>query len=286
MANADFERPAGTAKHAGWWDWKPAQHALDFLQKAGRIGVHSRVHFHKRYMAMDAMLPTLATVQPLTLEQMWRERMLRSLAAMGAASRTDLARYWTWPGWAAPAQRATLAALVAEGRVSEVAVEGEKAHWFARTEDLPALERAHRKRAPSTGTTLLCPFDSFLWHRERVLGLWGYHYRIEIYVPAAQRKHGYYTLPLLHDGQLIGRVDLKTHREDNVLEARHVHFEPWFAKGEPAPGVTWGKLDRDAALTGLSDSLRSLATHVGVEHVTVTKCTPPKLLAPLRKLLR
>lgn len=285
MANADFERPKGRGKHAGWWDWKPAQHALDFLQKAGRIGVHSRVHFHKRYVAMDAMLPAITQVQPLTLDQMWRERMLRSLAALGAASRTDLTRYWTWPGFSAPAQRATLAALVADGLVSEVAVEGEKAHWFARTEDLPALERAHRKRAPSTGTTLLCPFDSFLWHRERVMALWDYHYRIEIYVPAAQRKHGYYTLPLLHDGHLIGRVDLKTHREDDVLEARHVHFEPWFASGSGAPGVSWGAIDRDAALAGLVGSLRSLAEHVGVSRVLVTRCTPAKLLVPLRKLL-
>ncbi len=286
MANADFERPPGTAKHAGWWDWKPAQHALDFLQKAGRIGVHSRVHFHKRYVAMDAMLPALADITPLSLEQMWRERMLRSLAAMGAASRSDLARYWTWPGWSAPAQRATLAALIAEGRVSEVAVEGEKAHWFARTEDVPALERAHRKRAPSTGTTLLCPFDSFLWHRERVLALWDYHYRIEIYVPAEKRTHGYYTLPILHDGQLIGRVDLKTHRDNGMLEARHVHLEPWFAKGTPAPGVAWGAIDRDAAFAGLAEALRSLAAHVGVQRVAISKCTPASFRRPLESLLR
>lgn len=286
IANADFERPKGRGKHAGWWDWKPAQHALDYLQKAGRIGVHSRVHFHKRYAAFDQLHGANGTSAVLPVEQAYRERLLRSLAAMGAASADDLARYWTWPGWAAPDRVATLRALVHEGQVSEVQVEGESRVWYARTEDLPALEKSHRRRAPSTGTALLCPFDSFLWHRERVLALWGYFYRIEIYVPAPKRKHGYYTLPILHDGHLIGRVDLKTHREDGVLEARHVHLEPWFAKGEAAPGVAWGTLDRDAALDGLADALRSLAAHVGAERVTLARSTPASFAPVLKARLR
>src|SRR5262249_16374472 len=134
----------------------------------------------------------------------------------------------------------------------------------------------------SQGSTLLSPFDSFLWHRERVHRLWGYFYRIEIYVPGAERQHGYYCLPLLHDGQLIGRVDLKTHRERDVLEARHVHFEPWFAKGLPPPQAAWGSVDRDAAIAGLAETLRSLATHVGVKDVRVGKVTPAKLARPLK----
>jgi uncharacterized protein len=285
LGNADFERPGHMGKSAGWWSWKPATHALDYLWKAGRIGVHSRVNFHKRFASMPSVLPAFAGTAALPLEQAMRERLLRSLAAMGAAGADDLARYWTWPQWKAPAQRATLRALVSEGRVAEVAVEGERKPWYARAEDVPALERAHRKRAPSQGTTLLCPFDSFLWHRERIHRLWGFFYRIEIYVPGHQRQHGYYSLPLLHDGQLVGRVDLKTHREAGVLEARHAHFEPWFAAGKSAPRVTWGELDRDAALAGLADALRSLATHVGVERVKLGRVTPAKLVPPLRRAL-
>ncbi len=286
LGNADFERPKHMGKGAGWWSWKPATHALDYLWKAGRIGIHSRVNFHKRFASMSLVLPALADTHALPLEQAMRERLLRSLSAMGAASGDDLAKYWTWPGWKAPAQRATLKALVSEGLVQEVGVEGDKRPWYARAEDVPVLERAHRKRAPSQGTTLLSPFDSFLWHRERVHRLWGYFYRIEIYVPGHKREHGYYSLPLLHDGQLIGRVDLKTHREAGVLEARHAHFEPWFAAGEAPPRAHWGDVDRDSAFTGLAAALQSLATHVGVERVKLGRVTPAKFSQPLALALR
>jgi uncharacterized protein YcaQ len=194
--------------------------------------------------------------------------------------------YWTWPQWKMPAQRAALGDLVREGLVSEVAVEGERQPWFVRTEDLGALARAQRRRTPSTGTTLLSPFDSFLWHRERVHRLWGFFYRIEIYVPGHKRQHGYYSLPLFHDGHLLGRVDLKSDREAGVLQAKHVHFEPWFAAGRPAPGVHWGTLDRDLVFAGLADALRSLSTHVGVETVELSRVSPARLRAPVAKALR
>lgn len=286
LGNADFERPKSMGKSAGWWSWKPATHALDYLWKSGVIGIHSREHFHKRFALNERVLPTLATTPAMPYEQAMRERLLRSLGAMGAASRVDLTRYWTWPGWSAPAQTAMLRKLIDEGAVREVRLEGQRTPWYARAEDVPLLERAHRKRQPSSGTTLLAPFDSFLWHRERTLQLWGYFYRIEIYVPGPKREHGYYSLPLLHDGHLIGRVDLKTHRETGVLEARHVHLEPWFAAGQPPPGACWGKLDRDEAFAGLADALRSLARHVGVRVVKLARVTPAEFKPGLQQALR
>ena len=286
LGNADFERPKRMGKGGGWWSWKPATHALDTLWKAGYIGVHSRVHFHKRFASMARLLPDYETTSFPAYDDVLRERMLRSLAAMGAASLDDLRMYWTWPQWKMPSQRAMLRKLLDEGAVREVKLEGSKAPWFARAEDLPELERAHRKRAPSRGTTLLSPFDSFLWHRERAHRLWGYFYRIEIYVPGHQRQHGYYSLPLMHDGQLLGRVDLKTHREAGVLEARHVHFEPWFATGEPPPHVSWGAIDREAVFAGLADSLRSLASHVGVADLKLGRVTPSRWKYDLRRALQ
>jgi uncharacterized protein YcaQ len=283
-SNADFERPGG-AKAGSWWSWKPAMHALDYLWKSGRIAVHSREHFQKRYALMDRVLPQAKDVVPLSLPELTRQRLLRSLAAMGAATHDDLRMYWTWPGLSRPDRLATMAALLREGEIVELRVEGSHAPWFARAADVPALERAARSRRPSRGTTLLCPFDSFLWHRERTLRLWDFHYRIEIYVPGHKRSHGYYTLPLLHEGVLIGRVDLKHHREKGTLEARHVHFEPWFAKGGTPPGAHWGEIDRDAALAGLADSLRSLAAFVGAERVEVARVTPVRLKGAVARAL-
>jgi hypothetical protein len=286
LGNADFERPKSMGKGGGWWTWKPATHALDYLWKAGRIGVHSRRHFHKRFAVMSQVLPEAAQVVPLPIEEAFRQRILRSLAAMGAAAPDDLHAYWTWPRWFAKDMRIALAKLVREGLVSEVAVEGQRSPWFARTEDLGALQSADRRRAPSRGTTLLAPFDSFLWHRERTLRLWDYFYRIEIYTPGHLRTHGYYSLPVLHDGQLVGRVDAKAHREAGVLEAKHVHLEPWLAKGEAPPRPHWGKVDRDEALAGIAGALRSLATHVGCAGVKLGRVTPGKLRPGMARALR
>lgn len=284
LGNADFERPGG-GKGGGWWSWKPATHALDFLWKSGRIGVHSRRHFHKRFAPIEQVLPHFADVEPLPASELAETRLLRSLRAMGAASRDDLRSYWTYPQMKMPVQAATLARLLRDGRVLEVKVEGHAAPWYVRAEDRPALERAGRRRAASRGTSLLCPFDSFLWHRERIARLFGFHYRIEIYVPGHLRAHGYYTLPVLHDGQLIGRVDPKLHRERGVLEIRRATFEPWFAAGQAPPAASWGAIDRDDALAGLADALASLARFTGATRVKLGGVRPGALRAPLARAL-
>lgn len=285
MGNADFERPAGQ-RGGGWWTWKPAMHVLDFLWKAGRIGVHSRVNFQKRYAPMHAVLPQLATTEPLAPDAVVRARVLRSLTALGVASVDDLAAYWTWPRMPVPRIREALAALAREGEVAEVEVEGQRRPWWLRTADRDALARAARARRPSRGTVLLSPFDSLLWHRERVSRLWGYHYRIEIYVPREQRAHGYYTLPILHEGQMVGRADLKTHRDRGVLELRHAHFEPWLARGEDAPLRAFGTPERDAVLAGLARAVHALARFVGAERVAAGRVTPRAWARPLGRALR
>lgn len=284
VANADFERPKGE-KAGGWWTWKPAMHALDYLWKTGRIGVHSRRSFQKLYAPMERVLPAIAGAPLLSAQEVWRERVRRSLAAMGAAWDDDLRMYWTWPRRPASWLRDALASLVREGEVTEVRIEGETRRAWALTADLPALQTAARTRRPSRGTTLLCPFDSFLWHRERTLRLFGFFYRIEIYVPGARRQHGYYTLPLLHEGHLIGRVDLKHHRADGVLEARHAHFEPWFAAGKAPPAKLWAAPDRDEALAGLAGSLHSLARFTGARTVTLARTSPTALHAALDRAI-
>jgi uncharacterized protein YcaQ len=118
-----------------------------------------------------------------------------------------------------------------------------------------------------------------------VARLFGFDYRIEVYTPGPKRVHGYYTLPIMHDGQLIGRVDAKAHRADRKLEVRHVHFEPWFATNGISP-TGLERLDQDAALAGVADALRSLAVFVGADAVRLRRVTPGRLRAPLTACLR
>src|SRR3989475_11168270 len=101
--------------------------------------------------------------------------------------------------------------------------------------DVCSSDLAGRAPAPSHGTTVLSPFDSLLWHRGRAARVFGFDYRIEVYTPGPKRVHGYYVLPILHHGHLIGRLDAKAHRVERRLEVRHVHFEPWFASAQVSP---------------------------------------------------
>jgi uncharacterized protein YcaQ len=274
LGNTDFKHPR--KRRGGWWNWKPATHALDYLWMAGRTSIHSRVHFQKRFDLAKRVMGAAHEGEPPSAEEFRHWHLRRSLHAMGAATATDLRMYLTFPRMDMRERRAVLAEAIAAGEVVEIAVEG--APWFALTADLKALRAAGQRKSPARGTTLLSPFDSFLWHRERTKRLFGFDYRIEVYTPGHKRVHGYYALPIFHDGQLIGRLDAKTHRAERVLEVRRVHFEPWFARGE--------KVDRDRALAGTVDAIRSLATFVGGETITLGRVAPAGLAAVLRRNLR
>jgi hypothetical protein len=283
--SADFEhrRPPG---RGGWWSWKPAQHALHYLWMTGVLAVHSRPHFQKRFDLAERVLPALASVEAPSSEAFRRWHVERSLRAMGAATEPDLARYLTFPRFGPGLRRTALRALRDAGVVTEVEVEGSPRPWLVLARDLPALARAARRRAGSRGTTLLSPFDSLLWFRDRVARLFGFTYRIEVYTPGPRRVHGYYTLPLLHDGHLIGRVDAKADRAERRLAVRGVHFERWFAASAPPPAAAWGRIDPHAALAGLADALRSLARFTGAERIDLGRVAPGRLRGPLARALR
>jgi hypothetical protein len=284
LGNADFtdERPG--KRMAGWWTWKPEAHAMDYLWKKGVLGVHSRVHFQRRLDLIERLLPDALALEPLSREAFRHWHVRRSLHAMGAASTTDLRMYLSYPRAAVAERRATLRTMLGSGEIAEVAVEGERTPWFALAGDLPALEAAARRRSrPSRGTTFLSPFDSFLWHRERTKALFGFDYRIEVYTPGHRRVHGYYSLPILHDGALIGRLDAKNHREAKRLEVKHVHFEDWFLDGTAPPPDGHGRVALEPALAGVGDALASLAVFVGAERTTLGRVSPAKLAKPLHR---
>lgn len=286
LGNADFIDTRPGRRTAGWWTWKPESHAMDYLWKKGVLGVHSRVHFQRRLDLIERLLPTALALEPPSREAFRRWHVRQSLHAMGAASTTDLRMYLSYPRTSVAERRTTLKTMLGSGEVAEIAVEGERAPWLALAGDLPALEAAARRRSrPSRGTTFLSPFDSFLWHRERTKTLFGFDYRIEVYTPGPRRVHGYYSLPILHDGMLIGRLDAKNHREAKRLEVKHVHFEGWFAAGAtpPAAGDGRGRVALEPALAGIGEALASLATFTGAGRVTLGRVSPAKLARPLRR---
>ena len=285
IANAHFTREGKRGGAAGWWNWKPATHALHYLWMTGTLMIHSRAHFQKRFDLAERLFPDLRATEPPTSEAFTRWWIERSLHAMGVASEQDLRGYLTFPRLERGKRKSALASMIESGEVVALPVEGERAPWFALARDIPALERAGRRRIPAHGTTLLAPFDSFLWHRARAERLFGFNYRIEVYTPGPKRVHGYYSLPIFHDGQLIGRLDAKNHRQARWLEVRHVHFESWFAAGDDPPAASWGALDRDRALSGIAEAIGSLMEFAAADRVRLVRVTPAKLKAPLRAQL-
>ena len=291
MGSADFERDSKRGG-GGWWNWKPSTHALDYLWMSGRALVHSRVHFQKRFDLAERVMAQAMAETPVSADDFRRWHLRQSLHAMGAATATDLRMYLTFPRAGMTERRRVIAEMLASGEVVRIAVEtasgtaaGETA-WYALARDLPSLTAAARRRAPSRGTTMLAPFDSFLWHRERTARLFGFDYRIEVYTPGHKRVHGYYVMPILHDGQLIGRLDAKAHRAEGRLEAKRIHFEPWFVRGTSPPAASWGNVDRDEALRGVAEALHSLAKFVGAERVTLGRVSPPALTSPMKRALK
>jgi uncharacterized protein len=238
LTAADFEE--GRSK-SGWWEWSHTKHALEWLFWAGLITTATRRGgFARVYDLPERVIPhairDLPTPDAATAQ---RHLIERSARAMGVATAADLRDYFRLkPDEGDHA----IAALAEQGSLVPVKVQGwsQKA-WMHRDAKLPRRNR---------GAALLAPFDPLIWERGRAERLFGFHYRIEIYVPQGKRTHGYYVLPFLLDEALVGRIDLKADRHAGVLRAHYVTLEP-AAPPETVERLTI-ELDRMAAWLGLA----------------------------------
>jgi len=235
LAASDFREQTGPRRGA-WWDWAPAKHVLEDLFDRGVLMVHDRVRFERRYDLAERVLPPGLDLTPPTWVEAAVELTVLGARALGVGTAADLADYFRLPPqFAKPA----LAEAVASGLLQEVAVQGWQKPAYIEP-GTPIPRRA--EHAP----VLLSPFDSLIWRRERAERLFGFHYRIEVYVPAAKRQHGYYTMPVLAGGRLVARVDPKHDRRAGVLLLRGLAVEDGVAPVEAvtvAAGAAWRLAD-------------------------------------------
>jgi uncharacterized protein YcaQ len=121
---------------------------------------------------------------------------------------------------------ADLDKYVASGELVRVTVAGWDLPAYVHREHLPLLKRAQRSGLRATHTTLLSPFDPVVWDRARASALFGFDYTLECYTPGHKRRYGYFVLPILHRGRLIGRLDAKAHRAEGMFEVKTLYLEP------------------------------------------------------------
>ena len=201
-----------------WWDRRSdGRRALELLFGDGVLGAWRSANFERVYDLAERVIAqdVLALPTPTT-EEAQRELILLAARNLGVATATDLADYF----WIRlPAARPRIAELVEDQRLVEVRAEG----WDKLAYAVPGRLR---KSVRSDGATILSPFDSLIWTRDRAQRLFGFRYRIEIYVPAHRRTHGYYVLPVLHGGELAARVDLKADRKAGLLRVVGAYAEP------------------------------------------------------------
>ncbi len=253
----DFETKPGDQFNASWIGkveselpvGKEDKRTLNYYWHKGKVAITDRVHFRRVYDLADRVYPKVKTVSRIAYEDSW---LFIGLRGNGVATEKHLTNYFTAPLLTAGEKRTVIERNLKKGLIKEVQVHGADERWFVLPEHLEMLGTI----PPPEGTTLICPFDSLLWQRGRAEELLNFEYRIEIYVPAAKRVYGYYTLPILHNGALVGRLDPKFHRANGLLEIKSIHYEKEFKRS----------LDFD---TQLRATLEDLAAFVGAKDIDI-----------------
>ena len=233
--------PKGT-----WWDWDDAKIALEHLFFTGRVAGRRRPNdFARLYDISERWIPSEVLNSEIPGEHQARKELLMLAAKHhGVGTLGDLTDYHRQKN--APC-KPLVAELVDEGRLVEVAVQGWKHPAY--------LHPQARRPRNVNGRALLSPFDSLVFNRERTERVFGFHYRIEIYVPQPKRVYGYYVLPFLLGDELVGRVDLKADRHNSALLVQGSYAEP----GVPD----------EVIVPELADELRLMATWLELDSVVV-----------------
>jgi len=241
------ELEMGHKGEGGWWGWSEAKRAVECLFWTGELTTATRRGtFERVYGLPEKVLPAAIVNAPTPdRDEAHRELYRRAIRAMGIATSKDLRDYFRMPVEGA---KARMAELVEAGEMIPVSVKGWKEPAF--------LDPAARWPRRVDAQALLSPFDNLIWFRERTERMFAVRYRIEIYVPAEKRTHGYYVLPFLEGDALTARVDLKSDRKAGTLIVQASHAEPWASEATPVR---------------LAQELKLMAGWLGLDSVRVEK---------------
>ncbi|MBL8045806.1 MAG: YcaQ family DNA glycosylase [Anaerolineales bacterium] len=206
----------------GWTSGRNVSRMLDFLWLSGQIMVTARQGGQKVWDLAERVLPEWTPREKLSEQEITRHAIEYSLKALGVGTEKHIKFHFVRGRY--PHFDEALAELIKNKRIRELEIAGWAGRWFIHADRLPLLDTLPTQHA--IRTTLLSPFDNLIADRARTEEMFGFDFRIEIYVPKAKRQYGYYVLPLLHGDELIGRLDPEMNRETGVLTVNAVHAEP------------------------------------------------------------
>ena len=220
VRSADFEHPRKGA--SGWWEWKPHKRHLEGLFTAGELMVVERRNFQRVYDLTSRIMPHWDDALHLPDAAEAQRAMLENSArSLGIFRPEWLADYYRLKKVDV---KSTLLRWQEQGIVLPVTVESLGTMWVHQAWQ-PELALAALGKLNATHSAVLSPFDPVVWDRRRAEQLFNFSYRLECYTPAAKRKYGYFVLPLLHRGALVGRMDAKMHRKTGTLEVIALYLE-------------------------------------------------------------
>jgi uncharacterized protein YcaQ len=274
---ADFARAdsAGKAAKPGWWAWKPEKRWLEAWFALGELMVARRENFQRVYDLSERVLASLEPpFDPASTADsaagMRRRFILDSVRALGVTQAAWIADYFRLKPRVSERE---LAPLLASGELLAVAVRGWASPAYVHRAHASLLDKAQRGRLRATHTALLSPFDPLVWDRVRLRAMFDFEYTIECYTPASRRRYGYFALPILHRGRLVGRLDAKAHRAAGEFEIKALFLEP-------------GVDDSPRLVQALAETVADTARWHGTPVIRLLRTEPASLAKALRAAWR
>ncbi len=263
VRSSDFENTQGLK--GGWWNHKEEKIALEALFNGGELMIRKRHNFQRIYDLRERILPDWDVTQAATQEQIHEQFVLNSIKALGVTKAEWIADYFRLKK--ADTMKA-LKILAQEDKLGRIEVEGWDVPGYYHFDNEALVMAAAKGKIPQSKTTFLSPFDPIVWDRKRASELFNFDYKIEVYTPAPKRKYGYFTLPILYNNQLIGRIDPKAHRKEGIFEVKAVHLEPS------------AEVD-DALVASLKEALKACAEWHKTPQIVVRSANVPGLAEQL-----
>ncbi len=243
----------GGAQRGGeWWDWSPLKREVERMLAAGEVVCVTRAGWRRVYDLAERAVPAALRAAEPDDEACWAALVQHAGERLGVATVADLADHHRL-------RAREVRAVLERTSLVPVTVAGWRDPAWAHPAALDAIGAGGRHR-----TTLLSPFDSLVWDRGRTERVFGFRHRLEAYTPRERREHGYFVMPLLAGGRLVGRVDPA--REGRTLVARKLSVEP-------------------RAVAAMADALGEAATWVGCDAVRIDAVVPAEAAAAVRAAL-